>query len=619
MSQRTAKSKLHQKLSTPSMQWILPIAIFTLAVTLRIIFLYQLRATPFFSNLFSDSQIYHTLAWQIQHGELSLRSFFMSPLYPYFIAIIHTLFGNEFFWVRFFQCVVGSVMAVVIYIIGKKIFGSIEGFAAGIIAASYSMFIFYDNSILIESLQALLLVLFYWSAIHLFEKGRKRDGIIFGAVGGLMIVMRASFILVLFAVLLYYIILEKKRSQKQKALNIIISITSVFIMILPWTIRNYSAEKDFVLITSSAGYNFYAGNNERSTGEYFIPENIDISIDPNGHSFVEKTVGQKLHSSDVSAYWFHKSFQWIANYPFDFLKLFGKKMILFWNAAEIDQLGLSYDFFKNEYNTILDFPFPSFLFVATFAAIGFTFSIRRKVKETSITMLVLMIGSYLVSIALFFVNGRFRVPVTPLLILLASCGIVQFFTALYREQWREIIYAGISAAVVLVFMTVGNFQVGQSFSEEYNKLGMISFDAKKYSEAQTYYQKALASGDNTRIRLNLANAFAAAGMYQDADQEYQTVIESSPHNALAYFNFGNFALQVNQPKQAYLLWLRAIKEDTTLAPAYKNIAVLMSQTGKYDEAITKFEQYLLYEHDPRQRSTAQQDIENLRQLLSSAK
>lgn len=586
------------------------------ACSLRLIFLFQIEGTPLFSNLFSDSQIYHTLSGDILSGAARAHAFFMSPMYPYLIAWTNQILGHEFFWVRFIQCILGSVSVVLVFEIGRKVFDKTSGLIAACIAAVYPLFIFYDNMILIESVQTFFVTAHILFLMRALDKKNWWYWVGAGCTGGLMLVGRAS-IIIFFIVFVIYASLSLRKTIQHLWRGSLFMSSGCALIILPWVVMNYSTEREIVPITGSAGFNFFAGNNEQATGEYTMRSEIDILNDPNGHRYVEKQLGKKLGSNDVSSYWFDQSWRWISNHAGDYFLLQGKKILLFFNAQELDQLGLSYDFFQQEYKTLLNFPLPNFLLVSILAGAGFVFHVRTKSKRVVAGIILLFIASYIISIVLFFVSGRLRVPVTPLIILFSGYGLVESVRAFKSHQWRDVSFAAIGSCIMVLLATVLNVRIPVSFSEEYNRLGMVMFDEKKFDAAQSYYIKSLRYGENVRIRLNLANAYAAAGMVAEADRAYRIVIESSPHNALAYYNFGNFALQVNKPKQAYLLWSRAIKEDSSCAPAYRNLAVLLSQAGKYREAIEKFEQYLRYEKGQGQASMAKQDIANLRELIET--
>ena len=103
-------------------QWFWPTLIFALALTLRIIYVLQIRHTPFFQTLGLDAKFYDQWARDLVRGEGPSGAFFMSPLYPYFLALIYRLFGRDLALVRLIQAGIGSLSAVLVYLLARDVF-----------------------------------------------------------------------------------------------------------------------------------------------------------------------------------------------------------------------------------------------------------------------------------------------------------------------------------------------------------------------------------------------------------------------------------------------------------------------------------------------------------------
>lgn len=531
------------------------------------------------------------------------------------IACVEGIIGESAFWVRVLQSMFGSISVVLIFLITDRLASRLAAISAGILAAVFSPFIYYDNMLLLESSQILLVILHLLWLLLALEKRKRAYWLLSGAALGCLIVFRSTHLLYALALLVY--LFWNARRNKQIALRreLIPCILVMLVTILPWTITNYQRENIFVPITSSSGFNFYAGNNDRAGGEYTMLTEVDILRDMNGHRFVERRIGRSMNSSEVSSYWFDQAFAWISVHPGDFLSLFLKKILLFWNQAELDQLGLSPAFIQQEYSTLLRLPLPNFFLITLLASAGIAFAYSEKRTRTFQRITLMFVFASMLSTALFFISSRFRLPIAPVLLIYSGIAIHEVVNAMRKKAWKKIGTALIASLAMGLFMTTLNISISPSFSEEYNRLGLLAFDSRDYSIAEKNFIQALDKKDNPRIRLNLANTYAAMHRLKEADSEYEAVIRSDPQNAIAYFNFGNFALQVNQPKQAYELWKKALRLDSTLAPAYRNIAVLYSQAGQLEVSKTYFEWYTRYESDPLQRSNALRDIENLRRLL----
>ena len=85
--------------------------------------------------------------------------------------------------------------------------------------------------------------------------------------------------------------------------------------IAPATLHNYIASKDFVLITSNGGVNFYIGNGEEATGIFYPAKDITFETESSSRSYVERLFGRDMKPSEISAYWFERSFDFIKRHP----------------------------------------------------------------------------------------------------------------------------------------------------------------------------------------------------------------------------------------------------------------------------------------------------------------
>jgi hypothetical protein len=66
-----------------------PIVIFILAVTVRVIYVLQLRASPLFDTLIMDELYHDQWARELAAGNWAgSEVFFRAPLYPYFLGIL---------------------------------------------------------------------------------------------------------------------------------------------------------------------------------------------------------------------------------------------------------------------------------------------------------------------------------------------------------------------------------------------------------------------------------------------------------------------------------------------------------------------------------------------------
>ena len=108
------------------------ILILLLALSIRFIYLLQIKDNPFFYYPDGDSLSFDTQAKEIANGNWDggENVWFQGPLYPYFLAIIYALFGHHLIIVYILQIILGVLNCFIIYLITKKLFNIKSGLIA---------------------------------------------------------------------------------------------------------------------------------------------------------------------------------------------------------------------------------------------------------------------------------------------------------------------------------------------------------------------------------------------------------------------------------------------------------------------------------------------------------
>jgi hypothetical protein len=206
------------------------------------------------------------------------------------------------------------------------------------------------------------------------------------------------------------------------------------IAIAPVTAHNAVVSRDFVLITSQAGQNFYIGNHRGNlTGTYQAPP----FVRPNPHheqddmrDEAERRAGRPLSPSECSRFWFGQAFAEIAADTPHAARLLWMKLRLFAGDYEVPD-NYSFEYFRRVGSAILRLPLPSWGVVFPLAACGAFFARRNR----GAWLLTLVLASYCASLALFYMAGRYRMPAVPAVLVLAGGGVVQIADALRARHW----------------------------------------------------------------------------------------------------------------------------------------------------------------------------------------
>jgi 4-amino-4-deoxy-L-arabinose transferase-like glycosyltransferase len=588
-----------------------------LGFLLRLVFILETNSSPFVQHLFSDSKIYNDWAINIyKHGNwFGKEVFFMSPAYPFLLAFIYKIFGESALIVRFLQAVLSSVTIVFIYLSGRELYNKQVGYISSIIAAVYSLFIFYSGLILSETIQTFLISVLIFLLARISAGNNKKDWLYIGITIGLAAVIRANVLLFLFVLVCWFIFKlfnEKNKDHIKKSLLYLV--IGAIIPILPVTINNYIAKKDFVLLTSNGGINFYLGSNPNSQGVFVAPTDFDFNTDMSGQNYAEKILNRKLLPSEASSYWYKRGLDNIVNDPVKSVGLFINKIFLFFGANENPQSTVFDDkFYEDNYSKLLQLPLVKFSFISYLALLGLILSLREKEKKNLVYFFLL---SYTLASIIFFVNGRYRLALTPLLIVIAASAIFKIYNYIKENSIKRLF---IPAASVAGFILIYNFLIPKpTFSnyDAYQYLGSIDYDNKDYNSAIINYNKSLSFKDYYLTYFNLGNAFAAKKDYKSAVVAFQKTINRNPNYAPGYLNIGILQSETGNYPMAEKAFLKAIEIKSDFAEPYRNVAIVYYIQENYKESLKYFEKYLQFSNDETVNRTVMQDIDNIKTRLN---
>lgn len=221
--------------------------IFLFSFCIRIIWLVFLFNHP--ERAFSNPD-----AWGYQHLAESLLesnsfpSVFRTPIYPFFIASIYSIFGKFPQAVLISQYLLDSTTAMFVVIIILRMFKNIKySYTGGILYAVNPLAICYSNMILTETLFTFILAIAIYSFI-LFLQDSKRKRLLFSSLmlGIATLCRPISLYLPLF--LLPFVFIGPLK-LKDKLVSCFIFLMIFYGTLTPWYLRNYQKYDSWILST----------------------------------------------------------------------------------------------------------------------------------------------------------------------------------------------------------------------------------------------------------------------------------------------------------------------------------------------------------------------------------
>jgi 4-amino-4-deoxy-L-arabinose transferase-like glycosyltransferase len=323
-----------------------------------------------------DSAFYHQWAAGISHGELAGHSiFFMSPLYPFFLGIVYTIFGIHPTWAMLLQGLLGVGTVLLLYKWVDQAIGRNVAIIAGLLAAVYSPFIFYDSTLLTSSLILFLSALILNLTDAVVRKPSTSRLLILGAALGLSALARPLALLFYPFLIAIFFGMDRQTALRKSG----IALAGIALILLPISVRNLVVGGEFTLTTSSAGMNFYVGNNPDATGLYWEAPFLS-SVEPQYENedyrrTACEALQRELTTREAGNYWMMRSFDWMINSPGAYLALLGKKAFYFWNRAEFaNNISI---YFGKEHSPFLRFNPIGFWLIGPIGLAGLVLMVRN--------------------------------------------------------------------------------------------------------------------------------------------------------------------------------------------------------------------------------------------------
>jgi hypothetical protein len=194
------------------------LAVFLLALGLRVLYLRRVMSNPNYLETGADGPVYDELAWSIASGH-GIRASFTNrfPLlllgYVWFMSAVYFVAGHSYFILGVVQGVLGALACVVLYSVARDLFGAAVARVAMVFAAINFPLLFAAAAIGHQAVDVFLILLIVWMlmrATKAMHTSRWRWAGI-GAVLGLAIAVRETNVFLLGFLVLWMPFAFKRR------------------------------------------------------------------------------------------------------------------------------------------------------------------------------------------------------------------------------------------------------------------------------------------------------------------------------------------------------------------------------------------------------------------------
>ena len=386
----------------------------------KLIVLLQLRDHPLLQpDTGLDTAVYTRLALEVTSGNTWLGPglYFVSPLYIYFLALAYVI-GKTMATARVLQIVLGTAAVGCVFVAARAWFGERAAWAGAIAAGLTGLFTFHEVLLLQAALDPFLtaaalacLALAFvrrpmpWSRLPQGTHAASHGW--FAAAGltfGVQALNRPNVLIPAIAVVAMLAAARRATASLAMAAGLLLAVA-------PLAARNYAIAGDWSPVSSHGGLNFYIGNNADANGAYAPVPGItaDVSGQQNdARRVAEQAAGRRLDDGEVSAYFYDLGWTWIRLHPRAALRLFLRKLAYTFNAGYIS-LNYSYPFYAYDQRTLLAWMFVGPWLLLPLGLVGLAAGVPRA-HRTDYVIWLSFVPVYALSVALFFVTERYRLP-----------------------------------------------------------------------------------------------------------------------------------------------------------------------------------------------------------------
>lgn len=364
----------------------------------------------------SDSRIHIALVEGLLSGRgysLESPTAITPPLYIFFLAGLYRLFDAPAA-VRLAQVALGAIGCLMLYAIGRKVFGQTTGLIAAGLLSLYPLAAYLAGLHLTENLFLFLVLLVIWQSFRVAERPTALTVAGLGVLIGLTALTRAAFVAFIPFLFVWTVSVWGGRSPQTYGVFGLAAV-SAMLVILPWTIRNYLTLGAIVPVQSNGGMVFWAGNNPHADGGLVWPtrETWTATRPPDDNQYGWRD----LAPAEENRLYIRTALSWMREHPGDYMRLLGHKVLrLYGFTRAADEQGLEVPVAVQVFHT-------GFLLAAL---AGLCLTLRS--WRTLSLLLVLIVFTNLTTLA-FGGATRYTIPMIPSLTLFAAAAVARIWRA----------------------------------------------------------------------------------------------------------------------------------------------------------------------------------------------
>jgi len=556
----------------PALSRLQLLVIIGVALGVRILYFVQYYGTPFYLVPMWDAAEYYDMASSLARGEAHIAWPFRPPLYPLLLGVVFLLLGPGLLLPTLLQIGLGVANALLVAKIASRIASPSAGLIAGLAMALSGMMVYFDLELLPTTLEVFLLLLLISELTGKASSGRSaiRAGL-YLALGALT----RPTVLALGPLAFYAIY---RRDGGRGVLRFTAALAGPLMLVMMLHLLTGSGP---IPLSAQGGVNFYIGNHPNSDGISATLPGIGVGWGwETIVAMAESKSGRKMRPAEVDKYYWGEGFREIAADPVGWAGRSLRKAGLFWNHHEISNNRDLY--YQAHRYPVLRYLLWLGLPVALSAAL---IGIVLQRRQWSVQIIAGAVFLYYLAVVPFFVNGRFRHPVTPLLFILAAVGVIEL-VRLMRTGGdllrRQLPTVGIALALGLYLPFAANSRIDPrrwdyGFFTEGTALARLGDE----TGAKRLYEEALRANPRAPYaHYELAVIALGQGDRPGAAEHFRQELDNQPGNARAWLRLGMLWDEEGREAEALAAFRQTLTLRDDLPEAGRAVARILVRRGR---------------------------------------
>jgi len=366
-------------------------------------------------------------------------AYWKPPLYDYFLGIHHALFGAGLWPARISQILLDGASCVLAFALASQLVSRRAGIAVAAVLALWGPLIYFSSVHVSTSLTIFLELCVLLLALRAQSAPTQHRWLDAGLVLGLLAIARAETLLLAPWLAGWLWLSLRQYARGQRAAWVGALAVGVVVIVAPVTLRNALYAQDPVLISANGGINLYIGTDPQFRGV------IGVRPGPEWEMLDRTPIDEGYYTqSERSQYYVRKAFAWIANHPREWVAHLARKLGHVWHGRE---LASNRDLYGARGESVilaallwrtpmLFFPFGV---LAPLALVGMGVSWLEHRRSR---FLIGLVAIQCATLIVFFVTGRFRITMLPVLALFAVEAVGWAVACVRERRTRALALAG---------------------------------------------------------------------------------------------------------------------------------------------------------------------------------